>query len=57
MSAYCKNCQRSHAAWARLNDGHICGLCGTRERDPQVTPINKPQPNPTTPTGPLLSRR
>jgi hypothetical protein len=40
MKAYCKHCHTVHAAWNRLNDGYICGLCGTRERDPQVTPVN-----------------
>jgi hypothetical protein len=40
MKAYCKNCQCSHAAWTRLNDAVICGLCGTRERDLRVQPVN-----------------
>lgn len=40
MDAYCKHCHYSHAAWNRLNDGYICGRCGARERDPQVTPTN-----------------
>lgn len=39
MRAYCKSCDREHSAWNRLNDGMICGLCGTRERDPQVKPV------------------
>lgn len=40
MQAYCKNCHRTHAAWNRLNDGLICGRCGTRDRDPLVKPIS-----------------
>jgi hypothetical protein len=39
MNAYCKHCRSEHAAWTRLNDGYICGLCNTRERDPQVRPV------------------
>lgn len=38
MIAYCKTCHSTHAAWNRLNDGAICGLCGTRERDSRVVP-------------------
>ncbi len=44
MKCYCKSCRRSHAAWNRLNDGYICGHCGTRERDPQVMPVNAHEP-------------
>lgn len=40
MNAYCKNCHHTHAAWTRLNNGMICGLCGTRERDLRVTPVH-----------------
>ncbi len=44
MKGYCKTCHCSHFAWNRLNDGYICGLCGTRERDPHVTPVNASDP-------------
>ncbi|HLV35109.1 MAG TPA: hypothetical protein VKY59_08360 [Spirillospora sp.] len=40
MIGYCKHCHQTHAAWTRLNNGVICGLCGTRERDLRVTPVN-----------------
>ena len=48
MRVYCKNCGREHAAWNRLNDGLICGLCGTRERDPQVKPVHTQEKNRST---------
>jgi hypothetical protein len=59
MRAYCKQCNREHAAWNRLNDGVICGLCGARERDPEVKPVQSPDhirhaaPNDPTRTTPL----
>ncbi len=40
MNGYCKNCHHTHAAWTRLTNGVICGLCGARERDPRVVPVN-----------------
>lgn len=40
MMAYCKVCRCSHAAWARYNDGAICGRCGTRLRNHQIVPLN-----------------
>ena len=40
MNAYCKNCHHTHAAWTRLTNGVVCGLCGTRERDLRVMPVN-----------------
>lgn len=40
MEAHCKHCHRTHAAWMRLNDGCVCGLCGARERDPRVIPFS-----------------
>ncbi|MBZ0299886.1 MAG: hypothetical protein K8J31_09105 [Anaerolineae bacterium] len=40
MTGYCKHCHTTHAVWNRLNDGVICGLCGARERDPRVVPVN-----------------
>lgn len=40
MNGYCKHCHCTHAAWTRLNNGFICGHCGTRERDLRVVPIN-----------------
>lgn len=43
MTAYCKSCHCTHSAWSRLTNGYICGLCGARERDPQVTPVNAEQ--------------
>ena len=41
MTLYCKTCRRTHGAWTRLNDGMICGRCGTRERNPQIVPIDQ----------------
>ena len=41
MMQYCKTCRCTHGAWTRLNDGLICGRCGTRERNPQIVPIDK----------------
>ncbi len=40
MTAYCKNCHCTHSAWTRLTNGCVCGLCGTRERDPKIMPVN-----------------
>jgi hypothetical protein len=40
MTGYCKNCHHTHAAWTRLNNGVVCGLCGARERDLRVMPVN-----------------
>lgn len=40
MSGYCKHCHRDHSAWARFNDGAICGLCGARSRDLRVVPVD-----------------
>ena len=39
MVTYCKHCRRNHAAWTRLNDGVICGRCGTRNRDQRIVPL------------------
>lgn len=55
MTAYCKTCRCEHAAWNRLNDGYICGLCGTRVRDLYVQPFNAPENKPTR-TGRLKRR-
>jgi hypothetical protein len=40
MNGYCKNCHHTHAAWTRLTNGVVCGLCGARERDLRVMPVN-----------------
>lgn len=40
MTGYCKHCHRDHSAWARFNDGAICGLCGARSRDLRVVPVD-----------------
>lgn len=40
MMTYCKHCRRNHAAWIRLNDGLICGRCGSYERNQQIVPLN-----------------
>jgi hypothetical protein len=40
MNGYCKNCHQTHAAWTRLTNGVVCGLCGARERDLRVIPVN-----------------
>lgn len=55
MKTYCKNCRCEHAAWNRMNDSLICGLCGMRERTPNVRPfhmMNRPAQSP-----PLRRRR
>ena len=43
MKMYCRSCHRTHEAWTRLNDGFICGCCGSRERNPQILPVNREQ--------------
>lgn len=43
MTGYCKRCQCSHSAWTRLNNGVICGRCGSRERDLRLRPIVPPR--------------